>query len=143
MTDWAGQIVTRLAANSGVTALVGTYGGGPSILIETDTAPSVMKADAHGPFILLPEAPNTQSEIAQVLGQAGMVGTWRLTFPLRVYGMPDQPVTDLAHAVARALGGWRQGVVLGCETSYPVEAPASSPAVIGRLVNVTLTVEDT
>lgn len=143
MTDWAGQIVARLAANSGVTALVGAFGGGRSIVIETDDAPSVLKADTHGPFIVLPEAPNTQSEIAQVLGQSGMVGTFRLTWPVRIYGMPDQPVTELAAAVARALGGWRAGVVLGCETSYPVEAPASSPAVIGRLVNVTLTVEDT
>jgi hypothetical protein len=142
MTDWAQSIVDRLSVNANLLSLVGQVGSEPSIWLEDDATPESVDYGANGPVVVVRQAPIGQIEIGRETVFGGLQGTWRLTFQIRCYGVETASVHDVARAVAGALGGWKSGDVEGCEVSFPVAAPTSTPVVVGRILTAELTVKE-
>ena len=136
--DIQGANVEKLRADAALTALVGTYAGGPAVLAAPVPDDFAVGADPVA-IVDVPVSDEPADDYSQPYRQ--------VTFRVRLYQRPDEfnggplPLINAAERARALLRGLfneaiTNGEIVSSEVAGPEDAPTSDTAVAGRLLTV-------
>lgn len=137
MTAIADAIYARLSGDAALAGLVGQYGTAPAIFVG-DVLPAEVLPDQHGPLVLVPDGKQSDFDTGVNVRLIGL--------NVRMYGVSSQALEAVGIKVRQLLHRWSaavdHGKVVTTQASGPTFAPTDNPAYQGRIVNVTLTMQE-